>query len=221
MGDLSFLDSETFSYISMIVIYSGLGPWLIGRLTRSRAEERAARREKVATTLVLLEAVSRARDASANDGGTASDLAAYDDMRARLSSEAVQAVAELNLDADEEAASPSWRFVVIPTPISAGGVLSTLLFAAALYFGVMVWLTLAWYFITDATFNVLVDPDDQRIAMILGGGGLALLAVAFGARLLAYWFYDRAYHRRSRKAAEAVEKAVGQANERLEAAASA
>lgn len=202
LSGTEFLSEETLTYIVMILIYSGVGSWLIGRLTRSREDERRAERARVAETLGLLDSVTRAREALAFGGAAPEQIAPYDVMRERLSAEAGAVVAELNMQAHQEHVRPSSRFVLIPTPLGVFGVLLTAIFCLALYFAFMMWLTLAFYIWTRPGFDMIGDPTSQTTGFFLIIGGLTLFAVAMASRSWAFERYDARHKRLRDEAAE-------------------
>lgn len=189
MGDP--MNDTTLYYIAMVVIYSGLLPWVVSQLTRSRADERQAARDEIQETLTLTEKLRTARAAATDPARQAS----YDAMINRLTAEANQQVSDLNAVAAEEGMRPANRYVVIPSPKSAWGAILTVVFAGAVYFAIMFLLTIAFDFWNDPTFDVLNDRQDQQRTLFLLGGSALLVSLAFLTRFMAFRSYDRAMER--------------------------
>lgn len=199
--DVGFLTEDTINYIVLILVYSGLGSWLISRLTSGRADDLRADRARVQETLLLLEQVTKARDELQSANAPRQRIEEFEVMRERLATEASAAVAELNLDAAKAFRTPSSRFLVIPTPRSFLGAFVTLIFATALYFAFMLWLTLGFYLTTKENFDVFRDAASQQTTLFLFGGGLLLIALALLARMIAYRSYDSVIEGRRAEAA--------------------
>lgn len=191
---------DTVSYFLMLLFYSGAGAWLVDRLMRTRADERLEERQRIAETLSFLEGMTRARDALRETGAPAAQIAAYDSVRERLSREAGDMVAELNMIADRAISTPSSRYVLLPTPRSSFGVAASFVFGAAVYLGLMAWLTLAFKLWQTEGFADFITPESQTVGLVLSIGGLGLLTIALLARRAAFWSYDVVTKRRHAEA---------------------
>lgn len=199
MGFLGDMGGETsLYYIVMMAIYTGLGPWVISRLSRSRSAERQETREEVRASLELVEKLKVAREV-AQDPDQRQEIGAMID---RLVAESTTRVAALNVEAAEISDKPDRRFLIIPTPRSGLAAIVTVLAIGCVYFGLMFWLTLGFDFWNRTGFDVLANPADQTRALFLAGGGAALLFLALCFRFAAFRLY-RAQARRMMRAAEA------------------
>lgn len=171
-------------YIVMVLIYSGAGAWLIGQLTRGRADERREARAELSDTLLLLRRLEDAKGAI-ND---AAERETISRMQERLVGETNVKIGELNALAERDRLSPGRRYLVLPPPRTTGGVVASLVFAVAGYFA----------FFSFFGFGVEVYTDEldpfagglqQERAIGLIGLGVALLVVALIGRWLAFRAY--------------------------------
>ena len=179
------IEDETLYYIAMIAIYSGLLPWLTSILFHSKADARHEARRAVDETLAMVERLRAARTAAADPARQAS----YDAMIDRLLAEANERIAELNAEAEREHTQPGARYLIIPAPRSAFGAALTVLFVGAVYFSIMLLLTIAFDFWSNPDFDVLNNTEDQLRVLRLTGGAAALGLLAFLLRYLAYRSY--------------------------------
>lgn len=193
------MTETTLYYVIMIAIYSGLLPWVIGQLTRSRDDDRRAARETVDGTLALVERLRTARAAAVDPARQAS----IDVMIKRLQAEADDKVAELNASSELEINKPSRRYIVIPTPRTGFGVMLTVMFGASVYFAILLLLTIAFMFWNPPVPNLVSNVNDQWAVGLLVGGSFILVALAILFRAGAYRSYDRAIERMKEEVAAA------------------
>lgn len=193
------MNETTIYYIIMLFIYSGLLPWVMGQLTRSRSDDRIAARAEVDASLALIERLRTARAASMD----AERQASIDLMINRLQREADERIIGLNAAAELESSSPSRRYIVIPTPRTAFGAFLTVLFVGAAYMTGVLLLTIAFDFWNPPVPDLLRSFDDRLRIGLLVAGSLAVVLLAMGLRSLAYRNYNRAAARLHEEAAKA------------------
>lgn len=186
-------------YVVMVVIYSGAGAWLVGRLTRGRADERREARAALADTLALLTRLEDAKPAL-----DPAERTTVERMQARLRDETGRRIGELNALAERERARPAERYLLLPPPRTAAGVVVSLLFAVSAYFSFFSFLGFGLE-IYSGELDPLAGGADQTRALGLIGLGVVLLLVA----LLTRWLAFRAFsaHARGVEAEAATEMA--------------
>lgn len=178
------MDETTLYYIAMVVIYSGLGSWLVSRLTRSKADLRELRRTSIRSVLDLMAHIKSVRE-HVSDPGRQAEL---DAMWTRLMNEASDKVRELNNLAEHERDDPAQDYLILPPPRSPFAAFISLVFAASLYVGVGALLFVASAFVIDQSLD-LTDPAHVEWALLVSGLGVGLCLVAFIARLIAFRIY--------------------------------
>lgn len=191
---MNFMSGESaIGILLFLVLYTGAGAGLFGWLTRSRADARRESREALSKNLGLIEAMDKLR-------GTVTDparLAELDEMRARLLEETTRRVTELNNIETDEVQDPAKRFLLLPPPQTAWGVILAMIFAISAYFSVFA-LILIGVFLSEGSLNVF-EPEglEWTLAVVALSIGLGVLAAA--ARALSFGAY-RSYVRRQQQA---------------------
>lgn len=194
----SLLDGDRLNYILMLLIYSGVGSWLVARFTRTRADLLRERRAAIRETLDLLDHMGRLRDRCQSEARKNS----VDTMSERLLTETGARIDELNRIAEEETSNPSRHYLILPTPRSPFGVFVSLIFAAAVYVAGSALVVFGVAFFDDKPFSPLSSEADLAWSMKILGFALAMLLLAFLARFFAYRLYN-AHTLRMRRAADA------------------
>lgn len=181
-----FLDSVQLNYVIMLLLYSGIGSWLVERFTKNRADLRRERRAHIRENLELLDHMARLRDRCDTDARKSN----VDTMTSRLMSETTGRIEELNRIAEEEQRNPARHYLILPTPRTPFGAFVSLVFAVAVYVAGSVLVVLGVAFFDEAPFSPLTDPEHMTWTLKMLGFSAAMLVLAFLARLLAYRLYN-------------------------------
>ena len=176
------ISQDTVIYgVLTLLVYSGLGSWLIGRLTRSREDMRRDARAIVAENIALIDSMRRLREQS-NDEQRLREL---DQMLARLERETAMRIEELNAEEEEDLHDPSQRYLILPTPRTPFGAMLSVVFAVCVYFGIAALLTLGVMY-ANSDLQPLTNVEDLDYFVKVVGFGVALIALAFLARFAAF-----------------------------------
>ena len=176
------ISQDTVIYgVLTLLVYSGLGSWLLNRFTRSREDMRRDARAIVSENIALIDSMRRLREQS-NDEQRLREL---DQMLARLERETAMRVEELNAEEEEELNDPSLRYLILPTPRTPFGAVLSVVFAVCVYFGIAALLTLGVMY-ANSDVRPLNSIEDLDYFVKVVGFGVALIALAFLARFAAF-----------------------------------
>lgn len=183
----SWLNEDYLSYVFMLIIYSGLGSWLVTRFTRDRMAVRRERRAAIRENLELMEKLGALRGALSD----AERARALELMNQRLLDETTGRVEELNTIAAQEAVNPARGYLILPPPRTPFAVFVSLVFAFCLYVSIGSLLVLGLAYFQDGGYNPLDSPTDMTWTLKLVGLSVGALILGFAARFLTYRLYNQ------------------------------
>lgn len=191
------ISPDTIIYaVLAIVVYSGLGSWLIGRLTRSRIDARRDARADIAENLGLMERMHTVQ----NQMSDVAKKGEFQQMWERLRDETTGRIAELNAAEETEIADPSAKYLILPTPRTAFGAVLSLVFAVCVYFSIAALVALAVLLVNNE-LDLLGTPDDLDYTVKVVGFSAVLMGVAFLARFGAFRTFRSFSRRQAERAA--------------------
>lgn len=197
---LSTLTTDGIYDIIAILLYSGVGSWLVARLARDPDGERIDRRIAIREQLELMKNLSEVRD-NVPDAAKRQEL---DEMWARLLDEATLQIRELNALAEVEISNPKRRYNILPAPRSPFGYVVSALFVVAVYLSLGAALVLLLNTVRGGGIEAFTDPSDLKWAQGVVVFILATAAMAFLARFAAFRSYAIVTRRMREREAEAL-----------------